>query len=976
MVPPGGDARTRTLPQQQDWLSNQNATHSLPLGCQTAPIGTTEIAEGRRLYTNPNKIEWGVGLLRITTNQSAKAAKNYYTHGLKHGDSIAGGTESKGTWGGRAADRLGLTGEVEQAHFFALTENRNPTTLEPLTAATRSNRRVGYDFTFNAPKSASLTHAITKDDRILEAFERSVHATMGLVERDMQTRVRRDGANEDRPTGNLAYAAFTHRTARPHEGVVDPHLHAHAFTFNATHDPVEDRWKAGQFGHIKTDARYYEAAFHANLARDLYRLGYDLRRNLKCWELHGIPRRTVRKFSRRTSHIETRAEQLGLAYPEDKAALGAKTREPKHPTHGQEELQRAWMDRLTAAERQAFTRLRDAATSRPLPEYEFDHEDAVNFAIDHSFERRSVLSDKELLEVALRRGLPFVTPDRLEEELDKRTDLIRVQRDSRELLTTPEVLAEENTMIRFVRAGRGRLEPLAATARVGRDFLNEQQRAAVRHVWRSRDRVTAIRGGAGVGKTTLMMEAVEGIQAGGTEVFTFAPSAEASRGVLRSEGFEDADTIQSLLISPERQARVRGGVIWIDEAGLIGARTMNAVFKVAQEQDARVVLSGDTRQHRSVERGDAFRILQRHAGLATAEVSEIQRQQGRYKEAVEHLSRGDVQAGYRVLDEIGAIQQVESRDERHQKLVEGYLGANNARQSAIIVSPTHREGNAVTDRLRDALKKEGRLGGEEREYVSYRNLNLTQAEKRDPLSYQRGMVLEFTHRDGPHKRGERLSVVGWNDENTLSVKAHNSEGTTLDLEKRGKFEVYQLHRIHLAEGDRVRITRNGYAIGNDDKTHRLNNGALYTVKSTTPEGDVMLENGWVVPGGYAHLTHGYATTSHASQGKTVDRVFIAQSAESARAASQEQFYVSVSRGRRAVTVFTDDKQQLLGAVRQSGERLSAHELAPDKGKPLSRGRPNQWGDLLSAYQRPGKSQAEPERDRVREDDGEIEPDWD
>ena len=215
MVPPGGDARTRTLPQQQDWLSNQNATHSLPLGCQTAPIGTTEIAEGRRLYTNPNKIEWGVGLLRITTNQSAKAAKNYYTHGLKHGDSIAGGTESKGTWGGRAADRLGLTGEVEQAHFFALTENRNPTTLEPLTAATRSNRRVGYDFTFNAPKSASLTHAITKDDRILEAFERSVHATMGLVERDMQTRVRRDGANEDRPTGNLAYASVhaPHRQA-------------------------------------------------------------------------------------------------------------------------------------------------------------------------------------------------------------------------------------------------------------------------------------------------------------------------------------------------------------------------------------------------------------------------------------------------------------------------------------------------------------------------------------------------------------------------------------------------------------------------------------------------------------------------------------------------------------------------------------------------------------------------------------------
>ena len=257
--------------------------------------------------------------------------------------------------------------------------------------------------------------------------------------------------------------------------------------------------------------------------------------------------------------------------------------------------------------------------------------------------------------------------------------------------------------------------------------------------------------------------------------------------------------------------------------------------------------------------------------------------------------------------------------------------------------------------------------------MSYRNLNLTQAEKRDPLSYQRGMVLEFTHRDGPHKRGERLSVVGWKDENTLNVKAHNSEGTTIDLEKRGKFEVYQLHRIQLAEGDRVRITRNGYALGSDNKTHRLNNGALYTVKSTTPEGDVTLENGWVVPRGYAHLTHGYATTSHASQGKTVDRVFIAQSAESARAASQEQFYVSVSRGRRAVTVFTDDKQQLLDAVRQSGERLAAHELAADKGRPSQRVRTDQWKGILSTYQRPNKGH-EPERDQMRGRDDELEPD--
>ena len=100
--------------------------------------------------------------------------------------------------------------------------------------------------------------------------------------------------------------------------------------------------------------------------------------------------------------------------------------------------------------------------------------------------------------------------------------------------------------------------------------LSDEQRNAVLHVLQSTDRVTAIRGGAGTGKTTMMKEAVAAIESGGAKVFTFAPSAEASRGVLRSDaGFANAETVEALLQNSKLQEQVRGQVIWIDEAGLV-----------------------------------------------------------------------------------------------------------------------------------------------------------------------------------------------------------------------------------------------------------------------------------------------------------------------------------------------------------------------------------------------------------------------
>ncbi len=214
------------------------------------------------------------------------------------------------------------------------------------------------------------------------------------------------------------------------------------------------------------------------------------------------------------------------------------------------------------------------------------------------------------------------------------------------------------------------------------------------HVLQSRDRVILIRGAAGVGKTSMMQEAVEAIEAKGIRVFTFAPSADASRGVLRNEGFTNADTVARLLKDERMQAELAGQVIWIDEAGLLGTKVTAQVFDLASKLDARVILSGDRRQHGSVERGAALRLLEEQAGLVPAEIRDIQRQKGEYKQAVQALSEGRTEAGFRQLDKLGWVHEV-PQTERYRVLAEDYVASVQAGKSALVVSPTHLEGSGL-----------------------------------------------------------------------------------------------------------------------------------------------------------------------------------------------------------------------------------------------------------------------------------------
>jgi conjugative relaxase-like TrwC/TraI family protein len=862
-------------------------------------------------------------MLRIVPQTSAAAAKRYYSAA----DYYSEGQEIVGRWGGRAAEWLGLHGQVSQEALEALCDNRHPGTGEQLTQRNKSERRVGYDFNFSVSKGYSLLYGLTQDPALLQAFRDAVRETMQEVEADMRTRVRKDGAQADRVTGNLAFAEFIHTTSRPVDGIPDSHLHAHCFAFNCTWDPEEQLWKAGQFGDIKRDAGYYQATFRARLAEKLIGQGYQLDCANGDFEIAGL-KAAAKKFQRRTDQIEAAAKRRGITDPDRKAELGATTREKKVAALDSGELRQEWFQRLDADDQRALGAAYARQGPRTMPGEEGR---AIDYAVRHLFERASVVPEKQLLAEALRHGLGRATVQGVWNALGK-APLLVAERDGQRLVTTPEVLAEERRMIAFARDGRGTRKPLGSAERpFTMDWLNDGQKAAVRHILNSCDPVILVRGAAGVGKTTLLQEAVRGIEENGKRVFAFAPSAEASRGVLRKEGFAGADTVARLLLDKALQAQVRGQVILVDEAGLLGTRATSRLFDLARGLDARVILVGDRRQHGSVERGAALRLLEEKAGLQVAEVTDIRRQRGRYKEAVALLGQGRAAEGFDALDKLGWVREVED-GKREEQLAGDYLRAIAERtkdgepKTALVISPTHAEGERISSVIRAGLKRGGQLKGEERELLRLQPLNRTVAQRGDGESYAPGEVVQFFQNVRGFKAGERVTVTG-RDDGGVRVQTAAGAVKALPLDQAGRFQLFRAGSLTLAAGDRVRVTAGGKT---KDGRHRVNNGALYTVKSFSKSGDVLLDGGRVLGKGFGHLAHGYVVTSHASQGKTVDQVFVGQSAESFPASSREQWYVSVSRGRDKAVIYTSDKEALRAAVRRSDERLTATELVGDK----------------------------------------------
>jgi ATP-dependent exoDNAse (exonuclease V) alpha subunit len=734
-------------------------------------------------------------------------------------------------------------------------------------------------------------------------------------------------------------------TARPvtEDGVSlpDPHLHLHELVLNATHDPVEKRWKAGEFGSIVANKGYYQAAFDSRLAGKLAALGYGIERDGNSFKLAGIDAATCKTFSRRGEIVKAEAKRLRLNSYDALRVLAKRTREtkPENPL-SMPELRKIWRERISGNELRAIEQARSGQETAAL-----DAEQAVNYAMSHCFERASTVTQNKFLQTALTQSYGKASVEDIHNAVQKRDAILKKVKDGQPYVTTRDVLQEEVAMTDYVRDGKATRRRLGGDGPIELDpMLTPEQREAALMLLNSRDKVMALRGRAGTGKTTMMRSTVAAIEKTGKKVFAFAPSAEASRGVLQSEGFANAETVERLLIDPEMQRQINGQVLLIDEAGLLSIKDMKRLFDVAEAQNARIILAGDSGQHNAAGRGDSLRILEKNAGLQSASLEKIRRQTNSdYREGVEAIAEGDAigksgktrfQEGLEAFDRMGAIIEAPG-EERYRRIAEDYADIvsqskpNGDAKTSLVIAPTHAEIRHATAAIRETLKSRGQLAGKEAEYTAVRACNLTEAERTDFANYIPGEIVQFHQNAKGFKRGERVTVKNADLTGVRVARADGSEAI-LPFTEAVKFQVYRAEKLLLAENDKVRFTMNGYMReqrrGGKLVKGRVNNGQIGEVKRFLGNGDIELTNGFIIPKDYGGLAYGYVVTSHASQGKTVDIPLVALGTESFAAANREQLYVSLSRGREAVRVYTDDKAAMMEAVQGSAARLSATEL--------------------------------------------------
>jgi conjugative relaxase-like TrwC/TraI family protein len=862
----------------------------------------------------------------------------YAQRHLEHSDYYDEHRRVQGEWHGHGAELLGLRGEVTQRQFETVRQGLHPETeefLRPRHSADRigndgseqSKGRSLYDLTFSAPKSVSIQALVGLDGRLVAAHDNAVREALAEAEGHAATRVRLNGANEDRTTANWVVATYRHDTSRE----LDPQLHTHAVAANLTYDGVEGRWKALQASGLYERRAYLTEVYRNALAREVRGLGYEIepRRDSKGkdhgFEIRGVKLELLEKYSVRSAQRDEAIERFTAERgrkPTDNevAVLVRESRADKLAEIATEKVREQQQARLAPEERDTLQHLRaQSAEHNPRIHHESSRAlESLSYAKEHLFERNSVVRDYELMAEALRygRGQIDMGPLRGALEVEQaQGGLIQAGNN----LATRESLERERRMIAVVDLGIGRFERLCGEQEFHpSERLREEQQRAVYQVLDSKDFAINLSGAAGTGKTATLHEIDRGLRDAGREIVAVAPTRSAVEE-LRKVGFHDAMTISRLLEGSTGQPSLLGKVLVVDEAGMVSGRQMEGLLKLAEREGARILFSGDTRQIQSVEASDALRILERESRMKSVSLTGVQRQtQAEYQDAIQTLRLAPEQ-GLQKLEQLGAIREVPYL-ERPQAVASAYRElTTDPSRKVLVVAGTHEEIARITHAIREGMKVSGELGPGT-VFERHTPLQWTEAQKKDLSNFQQGQVLLFHRSSHGIARNEAL-VVERADRSHIVARDLNGVERMVSPTQVRSFSVQERSQIEISPGDRLLLTGN-----RREADFRATNGELAKVRGVDG-GRIQLEDGRTLPANYREFDHGYAITAHRSQGKTVDVVVL-----SGDIMKQEQFYVAASRGRDGITVITSDVNQLRESLGISAARPSATELAREQAQ--------------------------------------------
>ena len=462
--------------------------------------------------------------------------------------------------------------------------------------------------------------------------------------------------------------------------------------------------------------------------------------------------------------------------------------------------------------------------------------------------------------------------------------------------------------------------------------LNPSQREAVDAVFLSREKIVGLDGIAGGGKTTTLAVVREGAEAEGYTVEGFAPTSRAAQK-LGEAGIKTSTLQMHLAQWAEagywRETPVCGGRIvpWPRP------KQMHEFLTRLHPND-RVLLVGDTRQHESIEAGRIFAQLQ-DAGMKTIKLDEIVRQKDpELKRVVEQLARGQVGEAIVGLERQGRVHEVKDSAERVAAIAKEYA---KSPENTLAVSPDNRSRTELNQAIRAELQERGVVSEEEyRVRVLVPRQDLTGADRMWAARYEVGDVLRYSRasKETGIGKGEyaRVSAVDASS-NRLTVERTDGSERTYDPRRQQGVSVYREEERAFSIGDRVQLTAPAQEL-------HVANRELGTVRSIGDEKRIGLkmDDGRQIEidaKKHPHLDHGYAVTSHSSQGQTAERVLVHVDTElgAKDLLNNRMAYVAISRGAHDAQLFTNDREKLPAALGHDVSHQSAHaaEIAASKG---------------------------------------------
>src|ERR1700691_833964 len=638
-----------------------------------------------------------------------------------------------GEWRGRLAEQFGLTGTVSAEDFAKLSQGQHPRTGEQLVrqrppyeyrdangkTVKPMTRRAGWDATFSAPKSVSLTALVGGDERVREAHRESVRVALDQLERYTQARI--GGNHPPETTGKFVAAKFEHDTARPVDGYVAPQLHTHTVIFNVT-ERDNGQPRAIQPHSLFASQQFVTAIYQSELTYKLRQLGYEITTGRSgAPEIKGYTQEYLDASSPRSQQIRDYLERTGRSGKEAAEIAAHSTRDRKE-IHSPGEVMAAHRKLAADFGHQADAVVRAARERSQHQEKPVNSVDRVResltFSRDKNFEREAVVDERALIRDGLRRGMGEITHAQVRANLETRLAygefqiVERPQSVPGRHFTTAKTIEAEHEILHRMREGQNHMEPVlprpqAIAVADQHPHLNQAQKSVIEDVLSSPDRIQGIQGFSGSGKTTTLTVIRSAAERQGYQVEGFAPTSRAARQ-LNDAGIESGNLQGFLARAANPALPEHRNFYLVDESSLASTNQMRE-FLSRLGPDDRVLLIGDIRQHQGVEAGRPFEQLQ-EAGMRTARLDEIVRQKDpALKSAVELLATGQVSDALALLQQQDRVKEIPNQEERLRAIAKSYV---ESPQNTLIVSPdnaSRRELNAV---VRQELKATGALAKE------------------------------------------------------------------------------------------------------------------------------------------------------------------------------------------------------------------------------------------------------------------------